>query len=371
MPREGFALEDAIAAVYLSVQSLQIANSNGQGYLVLINGDGDFRAMKTSGMDNAQIAWSPHGLFFSDVDNDYRLTDTLTVTESPKARFQQTIAATDDGSAIALYNNGFTASGNTEQLVVTDQDSVTKTEVEGYYHVTGFCDGTLYGIAPPSGRYHAIARHQGLQMQGTHGDTTALMFNQLSHTERHREQLLGLTAVSESTQSALDAPCEDGVLHHLGSTRDGEQHLPVLRSWDTETGEYSEKPLNVQGTMPLPTSADTYYLRPDSGSIRDGHFEWVCTDGRVMSTDLQTGDTTERFVLTPQIDTSAAALPWHRNVTFTEDRIVTLTWDAASETYHYTEFDRDTGKQRKHLELPSLAEELGNPDLVMRDLAVR
>ena len=76
------SLDGSIAAIYLSRQAPEFRESGPNGYLVLVDGQGEIKALETSGMDNAQTDWSEHGLVFADTANDYHLQDGLHTTPS-------------------------------------------------------------------------------------------------------------------------------------------------------------------------------------------------------------------------------------------------------------------------------------------------
>ncbi|WP_203338765.1 hypothetical protein [Nocardioides limicola] len=103
--------ERAVAALYLSSQFLK--GSPEVGYVVFIDSDGGTQTIETSGMDVAQMKWTDDGLFFSDRDNDYLLTDTLEAIPSPKrAQVQSSAAYLGAGRGFAaVYNVGMGEEG--------------------------------------------------------------------------------------------------------------------------------------------------------------------------------------------------------------------------------------------------------------------
>lgn len=53
--QEGVGLDDSVASFYLSPQTY---NFGSPSYLILVSSDGSTRAIRTSGMDNAQPIWT-------------------------------------------------------------------------------------------------------------------------------------------------------------------------------------------------------------------------------------------------------------------------------------------------------------------------
>ena len=65
--------DDVVMAVYVSPQSI---NWGAPGYVLLVNDRAEVSAIRTAGMDVADLVWDERGLFFSDVERDYLLTET-------------------------------------------------------------------------------------------------------------------------------------------------------------------------------------------------------------------------------------------------------------------------------------------------------
>ncbi|RLP76365.1 hypothetical protein D9V32_05705 [Mycetocola tolaasinivorans] len=154
--RDSFALEDAATALYLSTQTRDHAKGRGIGYVVLSNGKSE-RVFRTAGMDVARLAWDDSGLFFSDRDNDYLVNERVTVIPSKKPDLQQALFALGGGSFVGLFNEGYTDDGYAEVVVESDGARSVHSTVEGSYSVTANCDGTLYGVSAPTGKYEGLA----------------------------------------------------------------------------------------------------------------------------------------------------------------------------------------------------------------------
>ena len=67
-------LGQAKYAVYLSPPSTDLAAQKGpQGKVLLFDQDGSYQLVETDGMDYGLFAWNDNGLFFSDMNKDYKL----------------------------------------------------------------------------------------------------------------------------------------------------------------------------------------------------------------------------------------------------------------------------------------------------------
>lgn len=370
-PHDSVSLGDAVVATYLSPQWREFENGRSVGYVALANEQGDVRFIETSGMDNGNLAWNEQGLVFADVDNDYQLADTLRTIPSPKVGQQQSMAAHPDGTFTGLYNDGFTETGYVEQIVTTGQTGAALHEVEGYYQVVGNCDGQLFGVAEPLGKYATETEALYPDAQPGEYGFTMLMLAQLSGTADNAERVVKISQVDDSDQGAVDAPCRDGKLHHLATTYGASgANTPVLRTWDTATGNLTQYALvGAAGSPAIEVGEYGYYEFPTAHSLRGTQLDWLGLNGTVYTTALDTGVTTSLFSIeTYELD-PAIYMP---SITFTERSLAVLTWDSERGKVHFAEYDRETGQPVHEVELPAVARVLlGNGQLVMRGIAVR
>ena len=179
-----------------------------------------------------------------------------------------------------------------EQLITSSTKGSDLTEVEGYFQVTGFCDGDLYGIAEPLGKYQAEAERQGVEAKEADG-YTRLMLNQLTSGTTVEEENVSIQAVNSSGQESTDAPCVDGSLYHLASIyADSGETTPVLRIWDTDSGDMTELELvTADGGLrdrPRPVHLRDQWFPPEQ-PLRGNDFDWVDDFGRAWRTDITTG----------------------------------------------------------------------------------
>lgn len=369
VPHDAAALGGTEVAVYLSEQWRDFdARGLGTGYVVLIDGDGGVRAIRTAGMDEGLLLWTERGLAFSDVESDFLLADSLRVTASPKRGSQQALISGPDDSMIGLYNEGFTETGYLEHAVTTTDTGAISREVEGYYQVTGSCDGTLFGLAEPMGEYaEAAARLGPLQADAQYGYPT-LMLSQLSGTSDGRERVVDMEAVKESNQWGSDAPCRDGELVYLAITYDADgTQRASLRVWSTRTGEQVERTLVTPDGEPIPVDEFAGFdLRPTALALRGEQLDWLGVDGVLSSTNLATGVTEALFAVETFGLTPTYYSPSH---TFTEDTLAILTWEP--ENVHFAEYDRLTGELLREMQLPEVHAMLHDGSQVMRGMATR
>ncbi|RSN49475.1 hypothetical protein DMC64_02620 [Amycolatopsis sp. WAC 04197] len=297
-------LDEATVAFYLSAETFE---SNGAaeklpGYLVLAKADGGSRMIETKGMNEAHIAWAENELFFSDEERDYLLgKNGLVSFENRKSGLQQSAFALPDGKGfVAIYNDGMSGDGYSNQVAVTTSTGSRLYQVEGNYYMNASCGGALYGIATQSGRHFpASAQVPGMRSKADPAAEPELL-SRLYPPAEGREKTIAWRAAFDAADHNRHVPCHDGVITFLSDYADGDgtPHLTVVR-WDTRTGEYREQPLvDAQGrpigeelVKPEEFSAKSY----DARAIRGGRLEWLSADGRIMSTEIASGVTKPRF----------------------------------------------------------------------------
>lgn len=370
-------LSDVDVAAYITPPSREISNS-ATGYVALIRGDGETRLVETSGMGQAAMDWSRHGLFFSDAERDYRVDqDGLQAAESPKTIAQHVLFAQEGGGFTALFNKGHGDRGYTEQVVTFTEEGSRKTSVEGYYLVSGMCAGELYAVAEPTGPYAKQASDQGLSVQGSRG-YSALMLTKLpsrvseeeaSH-EPPSEQLIGMTGVADSNQFDHRAPCREGNLHHLAVLAQEDEPMPwVLRTWDTESGEMSETRLvSPDGEAIAPSSRYGMTVRGGTRLSADGQsFLWVSQDQMaLMRTDVGSGVTTKQFDLEGHLVAGES----RASATFTDKSLVVISRARADEDAMLRVYRTETGEILEERSLPTVSETMDSTHQ-LRGIAAR
>jgi hypothetical protein len=365
VPEASVSLGGATAALFLSPQTYTVPDGGGTGYVVLVEPDGTWRAVEHHVMDQGGLIWTDDGLVFADSRFDYRLGDTFEKTPSPKTNLQDGLYVLDDGTAVAILNEGFEGSpsqGYTSQVVVTADGAAELHRVEGWHSSNASCDGEVLGIGPQSGRYFEETRGDDSQVSLADPTLQPQMLTRLYPLLDGHEEVLAYRPAFDFGENQRDLPCEERTVTFLSSyaDRDGERRAALVH-WNVDSGEFVEHEL-TGGAF---DTDDIALARYDSGSLVGDRLEWLHRDGHLMSTDVGTGATERRF------DTGARSVGAEYSVAcFTENAIVTATVEGGSGPIVVAAFDRDTGAESWRLELDDLADRL-DVDMVLRSVAVR
>ena len=102
-------------------------------------------------------------------------------------------------------------------------------------------------------------------------------------------------------------------------------------------------------------------------SVRESNLDWVAVDGRVMSTNLETGRTKVLFAVAADDYDVASS---QRSVEFTPTSLAVVTSSQDGKAVSFVQYDRYTGEELRRFDLPDVAKAL-NTGLVLTDLAVR
>ncbi|WP_112271925.1 hypothetical protein [Lentzea terrae] len=356
-------LGEAAIAFYLSPDtSVDKPKEKQPAYLVLVQADGSTRLVKTSGMAEPHIAWSDAGLFFSDDTRDYVLgKDGLARFENKKAGHQQSaFALPDDKGFVAVYNDGFSKSGYTNQVAVTTSTGSQLYQVEGNYFMNALCGGVLNGIATDSGAHFAdSAEIPGMRSKVEPGAQPELL-SQLYPATEGREKVLAWRGVFDAGDHNRHVPCHDGVIAFLSdyADADGKPHMTVV-SWDISNGKYTEQPLADGQGRPITEKLidpETFSQKSyDARALRGGHLEWLAADGRIMSTEVASGITEPRFDtgFVSGSNSSSQAIFTDRSIHLIQEKFDGMT------PVRIKKFDRATGNLVTEIAVPGLAEQLG------------
>ncbi|MBE1578208.1 hypothetical protein ACFORH_17270 [Amycolatopsis roodepoortensis] len=338
------------------------AEKRQPGYLVLVRADGGTQLIETSGMTESHIAWSETGLFFSDDNRDYILgKDGLTGFENKKAGHQQSAFALPGSQGfVAVYNEGFSETGYTNQVAVTTSTGSRLYRVEGNYFMNALCGGVLNGIATDVGAHFAeSATIPGMRSKLDPSAQPELL-SQLYPATDGKEKVLAWRGVFDAGDHNRHVPCRDGVITFLSdyTDADGKPRTTVV-SWNTGDGKYTEQPLvDAEGRPvteklvdPETFSQKTY----DARALRGGHLEWLAADGRIMTTEIASGVTVPRFGtgFTSDSDSSSQAVFTDRSITLIQERFDGKT------PVKIKRFDRATGNLITEITVPGLAERFG------------
>jgi hypothetical protein len=357
-------LGETVVAFYLSPDTSTEKKSTEErpAYLVLVQADGSKQLIETSGMTEPHIAWSEAGLFFSDHKRDYILgKDGLVSFENKKAGHQQSAFALPGNKGfVAVYNEGFSESGYTNQVAVTSSTGSQLYQVEGNYFMNALCGGVLNGVATEVGAHFAdSAKIPGMRSKVDPGAQPELL-SQLYPATEGEEKVLAWRGAFDAGDHNRHVPCHDGVVTFLSdyADADGKPHMTIV-SWNTSNGEYTERPLlDVQGRPVAEELVDpeTFSQKSyDARAVRGGHLEWLAADGRVMSTEIASGVTRPRFDtgFTSGSNSSSQAIFTDRSIHLVRETFVGET------PVKIKQFDRATGDMVTEIAVPGLAKQRG------------
>ncbi|MCI9887403.1 hypothetical protein JT358_02850 [Micrococcales bacterium 31B] len=167
----------------------------------------------------------------------------------------------------------------------------------------------------------------------------------------------------------MNAPCVDGKIRYIadaGSGALGEVPRPVLATWDVESGAYSEVPVVAESIdAPLLRDDGTGTAQVGPASLRDGKLEWFGAENRVMSTDVSTGRTIQKFTVEGHTNNKASS-----QAVFTDSEVVVLVDNNDGSQYRIVRYDRDTGAERGRVTIAGTADSVSE-GLLLRGFAIR
>lgn len=342
-----------------------------RGRLILIKADGSFETIETSGMDSAKLIWDERGIYFTDKEKDYLLTnDGLQTWDELKATGHYSLYERGD-EYISLYNAGRlkeTPKGSYSTQVVVRSGSMSRNFiVEGEHAASGLCeDGQVYSVAEPTGDYQDPSQPRGLE------EYAVALFR--VNLDAEKEELVARGGEDIGSVLSRATVCENRVLYSIMRVRDGETwekpSLAYLLAWDTVTGEYAVRQMLDPEGEPVQASlegggriAELGY-HDDFVVAEDGRLHWYMGD-RVFATDLATGMTEELFEVFPE------TVNGNVNIRFGEDDFTLFIDDHDLDYFMMTRHDRATGEELNRVELHGLLERTSPERLIPRGFAAR
>ncbi|WP_084959529.1 hypothetical protein [Thermoactinospora rubra] len=299
VPETKVRLGDAVMAFFVGPQNSEMYSPVGEvhepGYLVLVDADGSFRAVKTKRMDMMTPVWSGHGLYFADEGSDYRLTASgLTRVANPKITAQNLMFALPKDGSVGVYNNGFGANGGySNQVAVTTEGDARLYDVQGNYFTGASCDGQIFGLTNRPGTHESeAAKLPGMTSTADPAARPQMLARLYPQSAGGGEKVIAWRPHFGGGTPAGQVPCHDGVITFLSWDTDADgREQPRIVSWDTVSGDYQAHPLIFDDATKLDFD-DFGYIVQDR---QDGQLHWVYADGRVFSTDVATGKTATLF----------------------------------------------------------------------------
>lgn len=349
VPASSAVLGDTAVAFYVAPAKDEMYTPVGTvrkpGYVVLVEDDGSFSTIETTGMDLGTLAWNRHGLYFADDERDYRLAaDGLATAPSEKPTGQNLMFALETGESVGVYNDGFTEEGYSNRVSVAADGVANVYDIEGNYFGGGDCDGRIFGLAAEPGTHADEAASLPDMQSSADPSATPQMLARLHPASGDgREEVIAWRDAFTTTISG-HLPCRDSTLVFVNreADADGVMHDNLV-TWNVDTGAHRTVPMVFADDATLAEDAVDYAYF-DADSLAGDRFEWVAADGRVLSTAIDTGATEVVFDtgLDHQAGSDTASI-W----AFSESKIHAVEMDYTDDdgfiTYHA--FDRATGTE--------------------------
>ncbi|WP_028707361.1 hypothetical protein [Propionicicella superfundia] len=362
---------DVAMAVYVSPPSREFG---APGYVLLIDTAGEVSAIETAGMDAALLTWTAEGIFFSDEERDYLLSESgLTTWDSPKANMQSSVFAKPDGTGyVSVYNEGFAdpdteGMGYIEQVVETTADRVTRYDVAGYSTLTAWCGSALYSAFEVTEPYVGRAGAEGA-VEREVGPYWPDMLTQRYPRPDSPAEAFRSVRLGGYGGYARDPVCRAGRI--LAITSDQGDTPPLVVEWPTDGGRPVERVLVGPGDerLALDPEAAGWTGRIASWAPDEHQVVWHGGDGVVRSTDITTGRTRELWDSGTEPITSG-----YDDVVFEGANIYVFDTDdpvSPDRAMRLRAHDLRTGRTRDVLTTRPRFETVG-PTLVQRGIAVR
>lgn len=293
-------LDEAMLAIYLSPQTYEWSDKS-EGYVLLVDRDGAYRAVPTSGMDVGRLVWNTSGLHFSDEDADYTITESdLTKIPSAKANYQYGMYQVGD-TTLGFYNLGLEGESMSEgsyitELVEVHDGAAVKSQREGDLSTLSVCDDEVFALAEATGEFRS-------DYQGT--GPIAGWGQLMLYKVWPGEQSVVSGADVPDVPAVEDAPCHNGTIYYLTPDIPGDAPEEIgaekagvrLVGWNVKTGKRSELPLtseHEESAIKL-TADQIAWSQYRPGWVVGERLHWVGADGMFRATDVRTGVTEELF----------------------------------------------------------------------------
>lgn len=287
--QEGVGLDDSVASFYLSPQTY---NFGSPSYLILVSSDGSTRAIRTSGMDNAQPIWTQAGLYFYDTNFDYFLNDSMHRRANPKANRQDAALVTANGAVVSLFNEGADDEGYHEHVIVAQGEASAGVDVLGYTQTIAACGERVFAVAELSGReFTRLAEARDV----TKGDADQFpqMLTQLYPQNDSGQKLIAVEASGEvNPPVGIVAPCQDDIISYLTWRSSSQGDSLIIRQWNTLTGKSTERAVVDADGAPLRIGIDVFGAATISPMLDSrGRVVWFAGNGVMYGTDPTAGRT--------------------------------------------------------------------------------
>ncbi len=293
------AVIDVASAVLAVTINPQSNNFTGSGSLMLVDVEGDQRSYSHGGLDAGAVLWSRSGIFLSDVQQDYLLTDTVDVSSADRANLSIGAVELGSGAFVQISNDGFTDSGGyTNDVVIRRNGGSTASSLEGYVWQLADCGASAI----------AVVETEGPLATGDVVNPTVFTAHRLDLGAGDRfVPVAEFSFTGELAQNPGIAECVNDTLVWLSRTVDtrlveGASGLPdgssgaAVVEWDV--GQPSAaviRPLIDPLGPVAPELVDA--SQAGTGAAEGPVLRWFAADGSVRETERATGATVSRGAL--------------------------------------------------------------------------
>lgn len=355
---------------------------NFSGYVALVRTDGSYDLIEHAGMDQGRISWTEHGINFADEDGDHWITERgNNIVEQDRVKLMDGLVTLSDGvTRVGVYNGGFQEDGYREGVVVSRPGSSEYHELTtvGFAPLVSACDDdvyTGYAMTPEDGGARFIFDQivEDGSVDHTNISTVKVPFSEfgfIAHDapcyEEHIYFLGGFVNYSKEQQAD-----DERIARHTQLTSGGDDHLSVLASVNTSSGEMDWVTLTSEDGETLDLSPeDANYSSFDADSLdNDGNFVWMGGNGTLYRTKITTGETTIlNAELKKTLDPNARERLYH----FSSDDdtatvLVENTEDPLAQP-RIVVFDKITGKIVDDVQINGLKDDVPS-SMILRDIA--
>lgn len=364
--------DDVVMAMYLSPQTFEWG---APGYVLLIDKGGQVSAIRTSGMDVADMVWDENGLFFSDTERDYRLDKSgLTTWDSPKTNLQIAMYSQPNGdSYVGVYNLGFGGTDSPfsyiEQVVHTSNDGAVRYDAPGYSTLTAQCGDEVFSVHEIGEPYLERAQVMGAKPRGAPPPYWPDMLSKIYPSPQtwpdaiRATDSVGMIAYGY----AFRATCRGTRI--ISVNGGGVYHSPHVVVWPTVGGSPEFQLIRGPQGEVLKLEDDVAMAATSADWSRiDGELIWFGGDGIVRATDVITGFTVELW----DSGTDMRRLPFNK-VAFQDSDVYVLSTVGENSSTPFVKLrvhDLESGTTREILTMKLDVGKVGST-LVARDMEIR
>lgn len=354
------------------------------GANVFVRKDGSYQVIKHNGLDAGKIAWTEHGIFYSETNsNNWLTTGSLKSTPHENHQYLDGLVVTKDGNtAVTAFNVGFREKGYANHITVSSPSGTTEKTTYGVssIQVLAACDNKVVSLSAdldvfgkPTFHVDQVTSDGFIQRTPLFKaklkeETPFIFFAGSAPCLNNKISTLNYLITENSSEA------KNISFSSLTPDEQGKLSLPIsIINFDINSLSQTTMPLRTPNGASIELSPDEYIrISIDPNSIdSDGNLLWVAGNGIVYKTETTTGITTILNDDFYQASNYQGEKPyWVYASATTETRISILFEDISSWLKHprLVSIDRQTGKTLADVTLTGLRDKLG--DLVfIQDMA--